>query len=322
MTLRIGIIGPGLIADQKLAPALRRVPGACLWSVLSRDQERATAFAARHHAAAPAPAFSEIDAFLADPRLDAVIIATPDRLHARETTLAAAAGKHVLVEKPMATSVEEARAMVEACRAAGVRLGVAYHLRFHAGHLRLVEQIKAGVLGDIRHFRAQMTFRAAGAGNWRASSEVGQWWAMAAVGTHCIDLARFFLMPSAGEVVEIRSLCSRAVYRGPHDETAIVAMRFASGATAEITVSVLFESTPMVEIYGSAGSAICEGTLGPHGAGRMRVRGAEISFPFDDPYAGEIADFVESVTTGREPAVSGEQGLWNVEILTKAAAAS
>src|SRR6185436_5427085 len=132
MTLRIGILGPGLIADQKLAPALRRVPGACLWSVLSRDRARAAAFAARHGATAPAPAFTEIEAFLADPGLDAVIIASPDRLHAREATLAAAAGKHVFVEKPMATSVDEARAMVNACAAAGVRLGVAYHLRFHA----------------------------------------------------------------------------------------------------------------------------------------------------------------------------------------------
>src|SRR5262249_5930556 len=106
-------------------------------------------------AAAEAPAFTEIDAFLADPGLDAVIIASPDRLHAEQACRAAAAKKHVFVEKPMATSVEEAQAMVDACRAAGVRLGVAYHLRFHAGHLRLAEQITGGVLGDIRHFRAQ-----------------------------------------------------------------------------------------------------------------------------------------------------------------------
>ena len=322
MTLRIGILGPGLIADQKLAPALRRVPGACLWSVLSRDHARAAAFAARHGAAAPAPAFTEIAPFLADPGLDAVIIATPDRLHAGETIHAARAGKHVFVEKPMATSVDEARAMVDACRAANVRLGVAYHLRFHAGHLRLAEQLRAGVIGEVRHVRAQWTFRASGAGNWRASSDVGRWWALAGVGTHCIDLARFFLMPEAGEVVEIRSLCSRAVYRGPHEETAIVAMRFASGATAEIMSSVLFESTPMVEIHGSTGSALCEGTLGPHGAGRVRVRGAEITFPFDDPYAGEIANFVASITESRPPEVDGEEGLRNVAILAEAAPAN
>ena len=319
MTLRIGILGPGLIAHQKLAPALRRVPGACLWSVLSRDHGRAATFAADHGAAAPAPAFTEIDAFLADPGLDAVIIATPDRLHADQTIRAARAGKHVLVEKPMATSVDEARAMVDACRAADVRLGVAYHLRFHAGHLRLVEQIRAGVLGEIRHLRAQWTFRAAGAGNWRASSDVGRWWALGGVGTHCVDLARFFLMPEAGEVVETRALCSRAVYRGPHEETSIVGLRFASGATAEVMSSVLFESTPMVEIHGSAGSALCEGTLGPHGAGRVRVRGAEIAFPFDDPYAGEITNFVAAVAAGRPPEVDGEEGLRNVAILTEAA---
>jgi 1,5-anhydro-D-fructose reductase (1,5-anhydro-D-mannitol-forming) len=320
MTLRIGIIGPGGIADQKLAPAFARAAGACLWSVLSRDAERAKAFAEKHGAAAPSPAFTEIGAFLADPGLDAVIVATPDRLHAREAILAAEAGKHVLVEKPMAASAAEAQAMVDACKKAGVRLGVAYHLRFHAGHRLLAERIADGALGEPRHLRVQWTYRALGAQNWRAQSDVGRWWALAGVGTHCLDLARWWMIPSCGEVVELRSLLTRAVYKGPHEETAIVALRFASGATAEILCSVLFDATPVVEVHGSAASASCEGTLGPHGAGRIRLRGAELSFPVVDPYAGEIADFVDAVEKGRDPAVPGEEGLRNVALLAEAAA--
>ncbi len=317
--VRFAVVGPGAIADRKLVPALHQVAGARFWSVLSRDGARAADFAARHGAAAPRPAFTDLGDLLADPELDAVILATPDRLHAEQAIAAARAGKHVFVEKPMATSVEEARAMIEACRSAGVQLAVAYHLRWHAGHRLLARQVHEGALGAIRHMRVLWTYRAGGADNWRASSEVGRWWSLAGVGTHCIDLVRWMMVPGAGEVVELRALTTHAVYKGPHDETALLALRFASGATAEIATSVLFDSTPSVEIYGASASAACEGTLGPHGAGRVRSRGEELAFTPTDPYAGELADFVAAIHEGRPPEVDGHEGMRNVELLVEAA---
>src|SRR6185295_4929236 len=122
-------------------------------------------FASRHGAASPEPVYTDLAGLLTDPHLDAVLIATPDGLHARQAVAAARAGKHVLVEKPMATDLEGARAMVNAAEAAGVRLGVAYHLRWHAGHRLLHERVQQGDLGDLRHMRAQWTFRTADASN-------------------------------------------------------------------------------------------------------------------------------------------------------------
>jgi predicted dehydrogenase len=319
VSVRFGIIGTGGIAEGALAPAVAKVRGAELWSVLSRDQERGRAFAARHGARAPAPVFTDITAFLADPRLTAVIIASPDRVHASQAILAAQAGKHVLCEKPMATSAGEARAMTAACREAGVRLGVAFHLRWHAGHRVVAARAHEGALGELRHARVQWTYRAPDASNWRASSEVGRWWALAATGPHCVDMVRWMMTPSCGEVTELRSIVSRHVHRGPHDESAVLAMRFASGATAEIMVSVVFDSTPVVEVFGTAGSAICEGTLGRHGAGRVRMRGAEVPFVVQDPFAGEVADFVRAVEEGTDPEVNGEEGVRNTELLAEAA---
>jgi 1,5-anhydro-D-fructose reductase (1,5-anhydro-D-mannitol-forming) len=319
VSVRFGIIGTGGIAEHGFGPAIAKVPGAELWSVLSRDRGRGASFAGRHGARAPAPAFTDEAAFLADPRLDAVIIASPDRLHAEQAVRAAQAGKHVLCEKPMATGAAEARAMVDAARGAGVRLGVAFHLRWHAGHRILVARAREGALGELRHARVQWTYRAPDASNWRASPGVGRWWALAATGPHCLDLARWIMVPSCGEVTELRAVVSRGVHRGPHDESAVVAMRFASGATAEIMVSVLFDSTPAFEVFGTAGNAICEGTLGRHGAGRVRLRGAELPFAVEDPFAGEVADFVRAIEEGRDPEVSGEEGLRNTELLAEAA---
>jgi predicted dehydrogenase len=326
-TLNLGLIGPGRIADKQLVPALARVPTARLWSVLSRDAERARDFAVRHEAAAPRAAFTDLAEMLADPELHAVVIASPDRLHAEQAIAAARAGKHVLCEKPMTTSVEAARAMVDACAQADVRLGVAYHLRWHVGHRLLRAKVVNGELGELRHMRVQWTYRAADASNWRAHEDVGRWWGLAGVGTHCLDLVRWFMGPSCGEVVEVKSLITRAVWKGPHDETAVVALRFASGASAEIVTSVLFDAPTCVEIHGSRGSAVCEGTLGPHGAGAIRLRAvganeaSEMPFKTVNPYVGELADFISAVRERRAPEVAGEEAARNVAILCEAAPA-
>ena len=146
--IRLGMMGTGNISRDALTPAIAEVDDAVLWSVFSRERDRADAFAAVNGAAAATAGHDDLQSFLADPELDAVIIATPDRLHAEQAIAAARAGKHVLVEKPMATSVDEADAMVAACRAAGVQLGVAYHMRWHLDSFELQPgQVFAGFCG-------------------------------------------------------------------------------------------------------------------------------------------------------------------------------
>jgi len=311
--LHVGIVGPGSIAERRLAPALAQVRGAVLWSVCSRDRERAQAFAGRH--GARGPIHTELAAMLGDPRLDAVVLATPDRLHAAQAIAAATAGKHVFVEKPMATSVADAEAVVSACAAADVRLAVGHHLRFHAGLRALRERVVAGELGRVLHMRATWTFVERDPDNWRASPDLGRWWSLAAVGTHCLDLVRWYLRPGCGEVERAHALTSRPVHRGPHDETAAVALRFASGATADILTSVVFRAPRSLELYGTAGTARADEVLGPHGGGRIVVGDHELSYETADPYRGELQDFVDAVAHGRAPEVDAVEGLANVRAL-------
>lgn len=318
MNLNIAILGPGRIANDSLAPAIHAVEGITLWSVLSRDRERAAEFARRHAAAAPQPAHDDLDALLADPQLDAVLIASPDRLHADQAVRAAGAGKHVFTEKPMATETAECRAMVDACAKANVRLGVAYHMRWHAGHRRLAAMAHAGEFGELRHMRVLWARRQADDSNWRASSDVGRWWSLAGVGTHCLDQVRWFMLPTCGEVVRVRSVINRSVWGSPHDETAAVSLQFENGATAEICTSVLFDAPRRMEVYGSEGRAICEGTLGPGGDGSIVTHDGPMTFERVDPYVGEIADFVAAVRERRDPEVSGGEASRNVEILLDA----
>ena len=271
-----------------------------------------------HGAAAAEPVHTDLERLLADDDLDAVLIASPDRLHAPQCIAAARAGKHVFTEKPMATDVAEAEAMVEACEAAGVVLGVAYHMRWHDGHRKLAAAVHAGRLGTLRHMRAQWTFLANDASNWRASPDVGRWWGLAGVGTHCLDQIRWLMVPSCGEIRVQENLISRAVWRGPHDETALISLEFESGATAEICTSVLFSAPRRMEVYGSDDYAICDDTLGPHGAGSIRIGKKPFAFDPVNPYVGEIADFVAAVAEGRAPEVDGREGVRNVATLVGA----
>ncbi len=316
--LNIAIIGPGKVAERFLAPALKQVSGARLWSVVGRDTAKAADFALRNGAAAPAAAHTDLAEALRDPELHAVIIATPDHLHAPQAIAAAEAGKHVLVEKPLATSVEEGRAMVEAARANGVTLVVGYHLRWHAGHRLLAERLHAGALGKLLHMRVQWTYRTPGAENWRAGGESSRWWALSAFGTHCLDLIRWFMVPRCGEVVEIKSVCGSPQWRSLNEETAVVAMRFESGATAEFLTSVLFESERRVEVFGEQGCARCSGTLGPDGGGTVELFGEGMTFPWQNPYVAEIGDFAACIRDARKPEVDGAEGLRNVGLLQRA----
>jgi len=313
--LNVAMLGTGRIADTQLAPALQQVRDARLWSVLSRDTARAQDFADRHGAASPTPAHTSLAEVLDDTALDAVVVATPDGLHADQALAAISAGKHVLVEKPMAIAVAEGTRMVRAAEAADVRLGVAYHLRWHAGHRAIVEMVRSGELGEVRHMRAQWAWPAADASNWRAHADVGRWWSLAGVGTHCLDMIRWLMVPACGKVSEIVGVTTRSVWGGPHDETAVVALKFQSGSTAEFCSSVLFSSPSRVEVYGSADYAIGTDTLGPHGAGSIVTSRGELPFPVTNPYVGELEDFVAAIRGGRSPEVDGVEGLRNVELM-------
>lgn len=318
MSINVGIVGTGRIAEMQLAPAMQQVSGCRLWSVLSRNTGRAAEFAAHHGAQAPVNAHDSLSSFLADPSLEAVIIATPDGLHATQAIAAARAGKHVLLEKPMATTLEDAQAITDTCTEERVKLAIAYHLRWHDGHRRLAEMLHSGTLGQPRYARAMWTWKAEDNSNWRAHQEVGRWWGLAGVGTHCIDLLRWMLMPSCGEVASCKGLIDSRKYGGPHDETASVSMQFEDGMVADVVTSVVFSAPSRFELHCDDALVICENTLGPTGGGSIVVNNAPLDFDFKNPYIGEIQNFIDAIEGRARVEVPGAEGVRNVELLLAA----
>jgi predicted dehydrogenase len=221
----------------------------------------------------------------------------------------------------MATDRESAAAMIDAADKAGVVLAVAYHMRWHMGHRKLFEAAQNGAFGTLRHMRVQWSSLASNAEGWRARAEVGRWWALAGVGTHCLDQIRWFMSPQCGEITRAESIINRKVFNGPHDETALLTYQFENGSTAELCASVLYKGPRIMELYGSDGYAICTETLGPHGEGRIETQDGSFDYTPANPYVGEIEDFASAIRDGRQAEVDGREGAANVDLLLKAVGA-
>src|SRR5262245_18215027 len=307
--LRWGLIGCGDIAEKRVAPALRDVPGSRLVAVARGRAELAKDFAARHGAERW---YADWRDLVQDPELDAVYVATPVRLHAEQTIAAARARKHVLCEKPMAMSVAECERMIGAARENGVRLGVAYYRHLYPAIRRLRELLASGEIGRpvMAQIQAFERFDPA-PGHPRAwllrKSESGGG-PMMDFGCHRIEI----LLALLGPLRDVRGFTSNALFPDREvEDTCTAHFRFESGALAQLSVThAAREARDSLELYGSLGSArvpvLNQGRITIVAAGATREEShpphANLHLPF-------VEDFVLALRENRAPVVSGEAGL-------------
>src|SRR5262245_11885134 len=325
MTLGWGIITTGMHADLKLAPALNAAPDTELVAVYSRDQGRAETFAQKHGAKA---AYSDLLALLRDTRVEAVFIASPNALHASQTLTAARAGKHVLVEKPMATTLEDAAAMVRACRDAGVKLGVGYHLRQHPGHRETQRLIGQGALGLVALAQGQWGFGVRGQGAPPPRSGLRQWWdnpeliggasTMMGTGVHVIDLLRFVL---GQEVTEVAALTDGQTAQQPLEQLVTMALRFDQGTLGTMCCGRrLPDSRNDLTVYGNLGRITARAALWEMRQGALEVVSETVHnsevYPLQPlaNFIDELVDFHTAIRDNREPAATGLDGLRVVQV--------
>ena len=182
-----GMIGTRGWSDMILGPAINAARGARFRAVLSSSAESAERYCARHGVAR---GYGDIDAFLADPAVDVVWVASPNHLHKAQTTAALRAGKHVLCEKPMAMSQAECRAMIRAASKAGRLLSIGYNSRHHPRLRTLCEQWRAGRFGAPVRMHASSTTatrrcRTTGGGSTTRPRAAGCWATSAPTSSTC-----------------------------------------------------------------------------------------------------------------------------------------
>lgn len=261
--------------------------------------------------------------------LDAVYIATPTFQHCAQALAAAAAGKHVLCEKPLGLDTGEAERMVTACRAAGVKLGLGYMMRFHAAHQQIRQWLDSGRIGIPVTVRAQLAcWHPPAAGHWRQVRTLGGGGALADLALHCFDLLEFLV----GPVVEVSALTGALVqrYEDPEvEDSSVVALRFASGALGVVEAHFSVPDAGMenvLEITGTQGGIRAAHTIGQGSGGELRTcfgrkagqASAWKSWPLErgpNIYRAEIEAFSRCIQRGAEPLVSGEAGVRGMRLL-------
>ncbi|MBM3277448.1 MAG: Gfo/Idh/MocA family oxidoreductase [Candidatus Handelsmanbacteria bacterium] len=314
--LRFGIIGCGDIAANSFAPSLLKSEHAELVAVCRRDLEKARAFAARFGGCA---AYAGVGELMEDPAVEAVVVSTPTDTHCSATLEAARLGKHVLCEKPMAHNAAECRGMIEACRAAGVKLGVAYRRRLFPQVVKARELIAQGRIGRVVCARTHYSgWSAMGEGNWRIAPKIGG--AMMEMAVHRIEV----LLNFAGQPVEVAALVETVHHGWPVDDSDALLLRFADGVIG--LHSTILTSPPrrdFAQIDGTEGRLIIDSL--EFGGASLRFEGnagaEEIGVtPLESPYFDlpMIDDFVGAVRQGREPVCGGLAGYWTQAVVDAA----
>lgn len=222
-TIRWGIIGTGDVAERKGGPALYQAARSSLVGVTNRTLDRAKDFSARH---GNPRVHESVDSLLADDDIDAVYIATHPDTHADFTERAALAGKHVLCEKPMAMSVDQADRMINACKAKKVSLSVAFYRREFPAVKKAKDLFEAGAIGRPLSIHAQTysAFASNEANPWRLDKSTSGGGFLMDVGSHRLDLfGHFFGKPKDVAGWDARQTLSQEV-----EDAAVVSLRFSN----------------------------------------------------------------------------------------------
>jgi len=316
--LRMGIMSTADIARGKVIGGMRRGDRTEVVAIASRDGARAAQVA--RELGIPR-AHGSYEALLTDPDVDAVYIPLPNNLHAEWTMAAARAGKHVLCEKPLAMTADEAERMIEACRAAGVVLMEAFMYRHHPSWLAVRDLVADGRIGRLSAIQSWFSYFNDDASNIRNIAATGGG-ALYDVGCYCINLSRMLF---AAEPVRVKGALVRDRHMGVDILTSAI-LEFESGI-ATFTCSTRVESDQRVHVYGTKGriSIDIPFNIPPDRPTKVFVTAGgdppvapsteTLTFPAVDAYGAEADAFAAVVLDGAPLPVPPEDAVANLRVI-------
>lgn len=304
------LIGASTIARQYMVDAIRQQPDGEVVAVMSSNRERGQQFAEEFGIA---HSYDKLEAVLANPAVDAVYISTTNELHHAQTLAAAAAGKHVLCEKPLALSLADAEGMLAACRNAGVVLGTNHHLRNAASHRKLRELLRAGAIGKplfVRVFHA--VFLPPALQGWRIDKPAAGGGVILDITVHDADTLRFLLDAEPVSAVAIGT--GGTMSQQALEDGVMAVIEFDNGVLAQIhdAFTTRYAETGL-EIHGTEGSLIAKNVMTQRAVGDIVLRNAagesSIAIEHENLYVRSLAQFHQAIHGNGAPAASGEDGL-------------
>ncbi len=323
MRIRIALAGSGKIAGTHAAAA-RRLSGVELAAVVNHRPESMAALAARYDIPRQ---YAGLDDLLRDGGVDALIVTTPNYLHAAQTVAALEAGLAVLVEKPMAMTAAEAEAMVAASARTGSLLMVAHCWRFDPEVRWLREQITAGALGRIVRTKSRAVHVNWGPPGWYSQAPYAGGGALADMGVHAIDTARFLL--GDPQPVSVAASVGTYYHDSDVDDTAMLLIRWDSGVSSFIEAGWWqpYADGPdvSIQVFGAAAfGQVLPTRLVPCQATRGNGPEMDAGFPPREQgvlpamYEAQMRTFVQCIREGRAPVPGGREGWTNMRVVDAA----
>ena len=319
--MRWGLIGASNIASAHMIGAFRS-NGDTVQSVMSSNDARAAEYASAHQI----PHFTtDLEQLLSDPATDAVYISTTNEKHFPQAMAAIAAGKHVLCEKPLAMTAEDAATMVRAARDAGLVFATNHHLRNAGAHLAIKGLIGSGEVGEVLSLRVfHAVYLPPHLQGWRIDNPAAGGGVIPDIVVHDADTVRFHLDEDPAEVVAIKS--ASGMGQGVEDSVMSV-WSMPSGAMVQTHESFTHKFAESgFEVHGTKASIIAKGvmTQRPVGEVRLVTEAGERAVPFADHnlYERAVGLFASAVAGQGKPAADGVDGVKSLAVAAVVAEAA
>lgn len=332
---KVAILGAGFISDIHIECYHRFVPEAEVIGVYARNADKVKAFAEKHHVP---KWYTDIDDIINESRCDIIDICLPNFLHAEAAIKAAKAGKQIIIEKPLAVTLEEADAMIDACKKAGVRLMYAEELCFAPKYERVRHMVKEGAVGEV--FMLKQSEKHSGPhSDWFYDINLSGGGVLMDMGCHAFQWFRWML--NNAKAVSVYASMSTVLHKGrtKGEDNSVVIIEFENGVTAVAENSWAKHGgmDDKSEVYGLGGVVYADLFMGnsaisysKNGYGyAMEKADTTVGWSFtvfeeafNQGYPHELQHFVDCVRNNKEPLVTGEDGRVVMELLYAAYASA
>lgn len=333
--IRWGVIGAGGIADRRTLPGMMDCAEAELIAVMEINPELAESLRKKYGAKR---AYVSDEALLQDPEIDAVYIASPVVLHARQAMMAADYGKHILIEKPLALTSDEGRRVIEYCDSKKVRIAAGFMMRFGTCIQQMREAYLAGKIGQLVSIYTQFTcWYPDMPGNWRQKKSTGGGGALTDMGVHLIDLIQFV---TDSKVARVAAFNDTQTFSYEVEDASSLILKLENGTQCCLQTNFNIPDPAAkwrFEMFGTRGHLLGDTVIGQVDTGEVeamyvdgvggydaqqnndqRAQSERLSGEYGNLYTREIRSFCRSILTG-EPLIADARGAVEVQRVIEAA---
>ncbi len=322
---RVGfaVVALGRLSVEQILPAFGSTKKCRLAALVSGSPEKLRAVGAQYGLASEALYdYEHLERLKERDDVDVVYIVLPNSMHKEFVLRSAAIAKHVLCEKPMATSSADAQEMIQACAAASVKLMIAYRCRYQPHHLEVIRRSQSGDLGKVKLIESINAQNQGDPEQWRLRKALAGGGSLPDVGIYCLNAARA-ITSEEPTVVEAQMFSTPNDVRFREvEETMTWLMRFPSGTLANLSSSYGFHRASRLSVHLDDGSLHMDNAYPYHGQ-RLKVRRAvngvetenEVQIAAKDHFALEMDHMADCILSGRDPRTSGAEGLRDMRVM-------